>query len=257
MICDAASGFKAQSWEINQGYFKALVPLAVGTNDLTFEWKLAGSREAGRDTLSVTYDRPKGAPPLHLAIVAACDSPVWQNDGRKPPSIPRRPGQQNIDTDKEHKVSRFLSRAMDKLDIASSTPATLLDEKDRAIVDTPPGPRRDTFRAGGLAEVKRRIALQAYLWQAFHAEQMRRHGMGRRAFQLDDEHAFAQGERSLELLPRVHLLKSRRTLKEFRDPENAQQNGMLGTLEPCTSLPVKLSTILRRLRSCTGLPLQC
>ncbi|CBQ71972.1 conserved hypothetical protein [Sporisorium reilianum SRZ2] len=224
VTCDARSGFCAESWEVNQGFFKALVPLSPGPNELRFEWSISGSNETGRYTVTVTYDRPRTAPPLHLAIIAACDSPVWQNDGRKPPSIPNRPNQpSNGAPAKEDKLSRFLTKAMDKLDLASSTPAASLDEQHRAIVDTPPGPRREAFRSSGVAEVKRRMALQAYLWQAFHAEQMRRHGMGRRAFQLDDEAAFAQGQRSLELLPRIHLLKSRRTLREFRDPENAQQ----------------------------------
>ncbi|CDS82189.1 related to RSC2-member of RSC complex [Sporisorium scitamineum] len=221
---EARSGFKAESWEINQGFFKALVPLIPGPNELAFEWNFPGTGEAGRYNLNVTYDRPRTAPPLHLAIIAACDSPVWQNDGRKPPSLPSRPSQSsNGASGKEDKLSRFLTKAMDKLDLASGTQDASMDEQHRAIVDTPPGPRREAFRAGGVAEVKRRVALQAYLWQAFHAEQMRRHGMGRRAFQLDDEASFAQGERSLELLPRVHLLKSRRTMREFRDPENAQQ----------------------------------
>ncbi|EST07704.1 hypothetical protein PSEUBRA_002801 [Kalmanozyma brasiliensis GHG001] len=220
VINDAASGFKAQSWEINQGHFKALVPLTVGPNKLAFEWKTPD--QEGKETIPISYDRPKGAPPLHLAIVAACDSPVWINGGRKPPTVPVKPGQQpSSPSAKGDKVSRFLNRAMDKLDLGSGTDAVA--ETDRAIVDTPPGPRREAFRLGGLVEVKRRIALQAYLWQAFHAEQMRRHGMGRRAFQLDDEEAFAKGERSLELLPRIHLLKSRHTLQEFRDPNNAQQ----------------------------------
>ena len=223
VTCDARSGFKSQTWEVNQGHFKALVPLIVGPNELAFVWSIFDTNETGRETATVTYNRPINAPPLHLAIVAACDSPVWHNHGRKPPGVPSRPGQSSNDTSsKDDKMSRFLTKAMDKLDLAHS--AAVLEEKDRAIVDTPPGPRREAFRAGGIDEVKRRVGLQAYLWQAFHAEQMRRHGMGRRAFQLDDEASFAQGgERSLEQLPRIHLLKSRRTLKEFRDPENAQQ----------------------------------
>lgn len=230
---DARSGFGEQSWEINQSFFKALVPLIPGRNDLVFTWQISGSNQQGSQAVTVTYDRPGTAPPLHLAIVAACDSPVWQNDGCKPPSIPRRPNAAGTSNpggaSKGDKMSRFLSKAMDKLDLSTGMHAEVPDEKDRAIVDAPPGPRREALRAGGLAEVKRRIAIQAYLWQAFHAEQCRRHGMGRRAFQLDDAHSDpppgspAQGTRLLEMLPRIHLLKSRRTLREFRDPENAQQ----------------------------------
>ncbi|ETS62973.1 hypothetical protein PaG_02743 [Moesziomyces aphidis] len=230
---DLTSGFEEQIWEINQGYFKALVPLTPGKNDLTLNWTINGSSEHGSETVSVTYDRPSSAPPLHLVIVAACDSPVWQNDGRKPPVVPPRPSGNEATNSaqprKADKVSRFLNRAMDRLDIAAGPRGGPVDEADRAIVDAPPGPRREALRSGGIAEVKCRIALQAYLWQAFHAEQMRRHGMGRRAFQLDDAHSdpapgsSSAPKRALESLPHIHLLKSRRSLREFRDPENAQQ----------------------------------
>ncbi len=207
------------------GLLQGARTLTPGLNNLVFSWDISGSNERGQEQVNVTYDRPTTVPPLHLAIVAACDSPVWQNDGRKPPSVPRRPDHGTAG--KSDKMSRFLNKAMDRLDIGSG--GEVLDDKDRALVDAPPGPRREALRAGGIAEVKRRVALQAYLWQAFHAEQMRRHGMGRRAFQLDDaasDSSFGSAvpsQRLLELLPRIHLLKSRRTLQEFRDPHNAQQ----------------------------------
>ncbi|KAJ1029553.1 hypothetical protein NDA13_002799 [Ustilago tritici] len=228
---DARSGFKACTWEINQDYFKALVPLIPGNNDLMFSWCRSDSDERGAENVKVVYDRPTTAPHVHLAIVAASDSPVWRNDGRKSPSVPRKPTSQTASNhiSKGDKTSRFLSKATDKLDLASVSHGEPLDESERAIVDAPQGHRREVLRAGGLAEVKRRVALQAYLWQAFHAEQMRRHGMDRRAFQLDDTYydpspgSSAQGEHALELLPRIHLLRSNRTLREFRDPDNAQQ----------------------------------
>lgn len=185
---DARSGFKACTWETNQGYFKALVPLIPGNKDLMFSWCRSDSDERGAENVKVVYDRPTTAPHVHLAIVAASDSPVWRNDGRKSPSVPRKPTSQTASNHitKDDKMSRFLSKATDKLDLASVSHGEPLDESERAIVDAPPGHRREVLRVGGLAEVKRPVALQAYLWQAFHAEQMRRHGMGRRAFQLDD-----------------------------------------------------------------------
>ncbi|PWN47633.1 hypothetical protein IE53DRAFT_320891 [Violaceomyces palustris] len=91
------------------------------------------------------------------------------------------------------------------------------------------GKRRELLRSAGLSEVKKRIAIQAYLWQAFHAEQMRRHNLGRRTFPLDDGHTDPdKGDpysypRELQDMPVIHLLRSRRTLAEFRDPDNAQQ----------------------------------
>lgn len=72
---------------------------------------------------------------------------------------------------------------------------------------------------------------------------MRRHGLGRRAFRLDDGHtdpapgAAAQARR-LESMPRIHILRSRRTVREIRLPDNAQQKkngesaGMIRYLPP-------------------------
>jgi len=57
---------------------------------------------------------------------------------------------------------------------------------------------------------------------------MRRHQLGSRTFSLDDTASDPTPKsnsslREIEHLPKIHILKSRHTLKEFRDPNNAQQ----------------------------------
>ncbi|SPO35117.1 uncharacterized protein PSFLO_00588 [Pseudozyma flocculosa] len=232
VLPDDHSGFDAVVWQVNHGHFKALVPLTPGRNRLTF---LLHAGPATRPTtpndpsaesqsLEVVFVQPR-SPPLHLAIIAAADSPVWHNDGRQAPSGPPPPPAPDRSSKPAAKSMRgFMAKTMDKLrDLDLDRPRPTAH--DAAIVDAPPGPRREALKSGGLAEVKRRFALQAYLWQAFHAEQMRRHNLGRRSFQLDDSASDSspQIRRSIETMPRIHLLRSRRTLREFRDPENAQQ----------------------------------
>lgn len=213
---DPQSRFATQKWEVNGGYFKALVPLSIGQNKLTFTYHANEGSLSGSVVLHLTYVRPNSLP-LHLAIVAASDSPVWQSVSHSHSSpVPKERGRS---------VASILSKAWSRLDVDSTKRQQ--PNLQRALVDSPPGPRREKLQSGGLAEIKRRIALQAYLWQAFHAEQMRRLGMGRRTFQLDDIDAAeeaAEASRELSSMPRVHLLRSRHPLKEFRDPDNAQQN---------------------------------
>lgn len=86
-------------------------------------------------------------------------------------------------------------------------------------VDCPPERRGidDSFEA-----VKRKLALQVYTWQAYTAEQMRRHRFGRRAFRLD-EVPHSDHQRTLTALPKIHILQSQRSVQEFRDKDNAQQ----------------------------------
>ncbi|KAN0066342.1 hypothetical protein ACQY0O_000436 [Thecaphora frezii] len=239
-VPDPRSGFESVQWQVNAGHFKALLPLTPGRNQLTFYLRpgpiayapIAGAPDGDgdgeRQTLNVVYHPPR-SPPLHLAILAAADSPVWKKDGRILPSSVDPARSDAAERNPAHSMRGFMAKTRDKLRNLD-LPGEATAPHDRAIVDAPPGPRREALKNGGLAEVKRRMALQVYLWQAFHAEQMRRHGLGRRTFQLDDaatdpphDTTAAQGPRSIELLPRIHLLRSRRTLKEFRDPDNAQQ----------------------------------
>ena len=73
-----------------------------------------------------------------------------------------------------------------------------------------------------------KMQLWAYMCQAFTAEQCRRNGLGRRPFALHEEVGpdtlDAIPAQSQRMRPVVHLVRSRHTLAEFRDPDVAQQN---------------------------------
>ncbi len=208
--CSRRSGFGSQRWQINKGYFKALVPLTPGSNNIDFHWKITGEVHKGRESLTLIYDRSEEVPPLRLVILAAFDSPLWDDPDATPGN--RHPVE----------VQRVRSQVQRRQE------ADFIPRKDPALIDWPPGLRQRSSQPGGLREVKRRFALQAYLWQAIHAEQMHVRGLQRRAFQLDDKESdptpglSSPEHRSLELLPIVHLLKSRYTLQDMLDPERPQ-----------------------------------
>ncbi|KDN48442.1 hypothetical protein K437DRAFT_234275 [Tilletiaria anomala UBC 951] len=212
-------------WQVNHGHFKALVPLSPGPNELAFEVfggdfeypdHLLQRQPFVQGRLSIWFQRDRGALPLQLAILVACDSPALNKPGvtsasQQPPPTKNR-------------ASKLVGEFSQQL--ANSLVPRSIDE-DRPLVDAPPGEGREKLK--NLDEVKRRFALQAYLWQAFHAEQMRRMCLGPRTFALDDANSDVQPEsggyrKDLSEYPKVHILVSRHTTKEIRDPDNAQQN---------------------------------
>ncbi|KAJ2805865.1 hypothetical protein H4R20_001919 [Coemansia guatemalensis] len=91
------------------------------------------------------------------------------------------------------------------------------------VFDAPPetsGPGMNDLDA---AISKLRCA--AYLWQAFTAEQMRRHGFGRMTFCLQEVHEQDTMARDGKerMVPQVHVVKSKLTLAEIQDKKYAQQ----------------------------------
>ncbi|KAE8449912.1 hypothetical protein EG329_007389 [Mollisiaceae sp. DMI_Dod_QoI] len=67
--------FPIQNWPVSQGHFKSLVILSPGTNNLTLQHYRNGHILAEM-SLAVTYLPLLQAPPLHLAIMIAKDSPL-------------------------------------------------------------------------------------------------------------------------------------------------------------------------------------
>ncbi|CAO1615718.1 unnamed protein product [Sympodiomycopsis kandeliae] len=141
--------------------------------------------------------------------------------------------------DKDRVFQRLMQKAGQKLKNLQSHTFGAEDNSTSAgdsvpLVDCPPGPIRNHLREKGIDAIRRRLALQAYLWQAFYAEQMFRHGFGVRSINLY-EHAEdsvstdgstndAPGTLDLGSLPNIPLLVSDRSLEEWRNPDNAQQN---------------------------------
>jgi Putative peptidase family len=211
--------FEPVVWQVNHGHFKALVPLKPGANELVFkvfagDFPHASSLSASHapvaeQQLSTWYQRDRGSLPVQLAIVVARDSPALR---------PPRSGQQQVQESTRHSKLGLLTKKFQSVLQADS----VHDDADRALVDAPPGEQKERLRH--LEEVQQRFALQAYLWQAFHAEQMRRMGLGRRTFALDDAHSDQrEGAGDISSFPKVHILISNRTVSEIRNPDNAQQ----------------------------------
>ncbi|PWN88246.1 hypothetical protein FA10DRAFT_268451 [Acaromyces ingoldii] len=200
-----------QTWEVNAGYFKILLPLVLGQNEVRVRFRSSSSgRDEAEVTLRLTYERDMRVPPLQLCMLAASDSPLYSTTSNSTDDG----GSNNKMESLKRKMLGNSSRRKYELPHDEAGP--------RALVDAPPGHAREKLRRGGLDEIKRRLCLQVYLWQAFHAEEMRRHGLDRRAFQLEDT-TIAPAQRPLSLLADVHLLRSKHTLAEFLDKDNAQQ----------------------------------
>ena len=71
--------------------------------------------------------------------------------------------------------------------------------------------------------------MAAYLWQAFTAEQMARHRLGRRAFRYEEEWTLGTAnyrDRENGIMrseARIHVIRSDKTVAELRDLNKAQQ----------------------------------
>ena len=104
----------------------------------------------------------------------------------------------------------------------------LLGKDSPGTFDAPP---ERTKREGNNLDVAiRKYRMAAHLWQAFTAEQMYRHGFGRRCFRFEEEwqlgtlscRDFESGRMKNET--RIHVVRCEKTVAELRDMEIAQQN---------------------------------
>ncbi|KAJ2346307.1 hypothetical protein GGF43_005013, partial [Coemansia sp. RSA 2618] len=71
----------------------------------------------------------------------------------------------------------------------------------------------------------RKLRCTAYMWQAFFAEHMYRHGFGRRTFALEEammKDTLSKDEAE-RMIAKVHIIRSRFTVAELRNKEIAQQ----------------------------------
>jgi hypothetical protein len=170
--------FPPISWPVCDSHFKALVYLNPGPNKIRLDFaspKLANSSTSNpihSSYLTLHMIPMAHAPPLHLVILLARDSP-----------------------------------------------------------ETFDAPLARIEREGnGLDVATRKFRMAAYLWQAFTAEQMWRHKMGRRAFRFDEEwQTGTSNQRDWQLgtmrnEAKVHIVRTNKTVAEIRDGERAQQN---------------------------------
>lgn len=91
-------------------------------------------------------------------------------------------------------------------------------------------PERVQREGNGLDTAIRKFRMAAYLWQAFTGEQMHRNGFGRRCFRFEEEwqtgsltyRDWESGQMRNEA--KIHIVRSKKTVKELRDLNRAQQN---------------------------------
>jgi hypothetical protein len=91
-------------------------------------------------------------------------------------------------------------------------------------------PERVQREGNDEATAIRKFRMAAYLWQAFTGEQMYRNGFGRRCFRFEEEwqtgslthRDWETGQMRNEA--KVHLVRCKKTVKELRDLNRAQQN---------------------------------
>lgn len=90
-------------------------------------------------------------------------------------------------------------------------------------------PTRIEKEGNSLETAIRKFRMAAYLWQAFTAEQMYRHKLGRRVFRFEEEWVTGscnQRDREAGTMrseARIHIVRTDKTVAEMRDLERAQQ----------------------------------
>ncbi|PHH58998.1 hypothetical protein CDD81_3956 [Ophiocordyceps australis] len=92
-------------------------------------------------------------------------------------------------------------------------------------------PARAEREGNGLDTAIRKFRMAAYLWQAFTAEQMWRHRLGRRVFRFEEEWMpgscnYRDRENgTMRSEARIHVIRTDKTVAELRQLDRAQQNG--------------------------------
>ncbi|KAJ7074633.1 putative peptidase family-domain-containing protein [Mycena amicta] len=114
--------------------------------------------------------------------------------------------------------------------------AIMVAKDSPLLIDCPPAKLGAISTAhSGLEAAIAKFRMAAYMWQAQTAEDFRLKGLGRRSFRLDEEWAVDttsrvgfQSDPAARLrtgaVPKVHIIRSEKTVAELRDAQVAQQN---------------------------------
>ncbi|KAL2187683.1 hypothetical protein L209DRAFT_753780 [Thermothelomyces heterothallicus CBS 203.75] len=109
--------------------------------------------------------------------------------------------------------------------------AILIAKDSPLLIDCPPAKLGSLSSAhSSLDAAISKFRMTAYMWQALTAEDLRAKGLGRRSFRLEEEWTTdTLSQRSLYVstastVPKVHLIRTERTVAELRDAQLAQQN---------------------------------
>ncbi|KAI5920387.1 putative peptidase family-domain-containing protein [Camillea tinctor] len=151
-----------------------------------------------------------------------------------------QPGPNKVDFELHHRgeicgSQRLVVNYQPLLQLPPLHLAIMVAKDSPLIIDCPPAKRGAISSAHSslhAAIVKLRMA--AYMWQAIIAEDLRARGLGRRSFRLDEEWGLDTttssslqcdpGTAKMDVVAKVHVVRSEKTVVELRDVEIAQQN---------------------------------
>ena len=181
-------------------------------------------------TLTVTHHQDKFPPtkwPVCLSHFKALVhlGPGW-NDFRLEFSSPRLVSYGGSSSNSVH-ISTF---RLNYLPLTNSPPlhlAIIMGSDSPGTFETTPEKMQSEGNDIDVAVRKYRMA--GILWQAFTAEQMYRHGFGRRSFRFEEEWGTASLSRQereaneMRNEVKVHVVRSKRSMAEWRDLDVAQQ----------------------------------
>lgn len=165
------NSFPSMRYQVSDGYFKALVHLNPGVNNLRLVWEDPNNPNSSvYSEITLTYTPLLQNRPLHFALIVANDSPL---------------------------------------------------EFDS------PQYKKEQESGNGLDLAIKKVRLASYMMAAYTNEQMRRAGYGQRTFRIHEEYqkdTLSNRDKSLRSTTKVHIIKSRKSTAEIRDPNIAQQN---------------------------------
>ncbi|RDW93963.1 uncharacterized protein DSM5745_01285 [Aspergillus mulundensis] len=109
--------------------------------------------------------------------------------------------------------------------------AILVASDSPLLIDCPPAKYGALSTAHSTLDAAiAKLRMAAYMWQALTAEDLRGKGLGRRAFRLEEEWGrdtsciSATRDGKMGSVPRVHVVRSDKTVAQIRDAQVAQQN---------------------------------
>ncbi|KAF3931690.1 hypothetical protein ABW19_dt0202864 [Dactylella cylindrospora] len=101
----------------------------------------------------------------------------------------------------------------------------LLGKDSPGTFDSPPEKTR--HQGNRLETAIQKFRMAAYLWQAYTAEEMAKNKFGRRTFRFEETwstESISYRDKMPRMVPKVHVVRSDKTIAEIRDLEIAQQN---------------------------------
>lgn len=139
--------------------------------------------------------------------------------------------------------------------------AIMVAKDSPLVIDCPPAKYGAISSAhNSLDAVIAKFRMTAYMWQALTAEDVREKELGRRTFRFEEEwtadttsfqtfRTNAEGAVVMKSLPKVHIVRTEKTVAELRDAQIAQQN-------PGARRPHELHEIFTRALKAHGGPFE-